>query len=698
MDEQELLEHIDKMLREGNEDGLLDALQPHLEAVRAEDLENEEILKSRAAKFKFKFEQVEGQEYLKAKRMKELENDAQTWSYKAAQYYRPQSLKGLQQAIKAAKAQGLKVRAIGSRHSFSEIIAIGKQEEGTWDIVTEFGNSNRPNKKAVKDVAGVYLDLAATVTPPDDDAVLGHPNDPQTQRPLRRLKATGSEYTNKYYNVVNGLKVSMVNGILCPEENKNADFKNMDFNSPNAYYYRSLYNTGGGAIQRYAGAFSTGTHGSGGFWTTYHDTIRSIVLVDSDGEVHRIEPNDGITDPAKHEAYYADKDLQVNLIQDDDKFYSTIVSMGCFGIIYSVIIEVMPAARLYEQGFYSEKRAGIAHTEVEAEWNLITAKKIANEIKESYSEMYEAYDALKNNPTKDFTMNDLKKMQDELNKKLRFDYFYVNPYINKHGRRAYVRKTNTYTNEPSKGKRSHRKLWPTFFAELGLTAKLARAIFNAGTRPKVGLIDQALKTMQDNAETKDEGYIDLTYKVWNQGTGKMATIGVSIEYAIPIDEFPEIFQELLDTLEREGKTGRRFYLDGPIAIRFARASKGYLAPNSKEYYSRSKEGNIDKDNPKTSEIYCYIELITLPSRKRNHREKQLELYKYIQDYFVIKGCRPHWGLNMGYPLNQQMLGEMYPNFKKWLATYKFFNKDGTFDNQFTMNAGLRDIDGDVPIA
>jgi hypothetical protein len=50
---------------------------------------------------------------------------------------------------------------------------------------------------------------------------------------------------------------------------------------------------------------------------------------------YRIEPKNGITDPAKY------KDPLVQLIQDDDCFYSAICSMGCFGVIYSVVFEVM---------------------------------------------------------------------------------------------------------------------------------------------------------------------------------------------------------------------------------------------------------------------------------------------------------------------------------------------------------------------
>jgi hypothetical protein len=51
--------------------------------------------------------------------------------------------------------------------------------------------------------------------------------------------------------------------------------------------------------------------------------------------LYRIEPVGGITDPAKYD------DPAIQLIQDDDCFHAVICSMGCFGVIYSVVLEVM---------------------------------------------------------------------------------------------------------------------------------------------------------------------------------------------------------------------------------------------------------------------------------------------------------------------------------------------------------------------
>jgi len=60
--------------------------------------------------------------------------------------------------------------------------------------------------------------------------------------------------------------------------------------------------------------------------------------------VYQIEPTSGITDLAT----FANVKLDVILKQDDDWFQSNIVAMGCMGLIYSYILEVLPAYLLRE--------------------------------------------------------------------------------------------------------------------------------------------------------------------------------------------------------------------------------------------------------------------------------------------------------------------------------------------------------------
>jgi len=60
----------------------------------------------------------------------------------------------------------------------------------------------------------------------------------------------------------------------------------------------ALPNMGGYDAQTISGVVSTSTHGSGLRWGPFPDLVRSLDLVVSGGEVVRVEPPDGPTDPA----------------------------------------------------------------------------------------------------------------------------------------------------------------------------------------------------------------------------------------------------------------------------------------------------------------------------------------------------------------------------------------------------------------
>lgn len=107
----------------------------------------------------------------------------------------------------------------------------------------------------------------------------------------------------------------------------------------------ALENMGSFDGQTIAGAVNTGTHGTGMGLSTIADLVRSveIVTVMSENEapavrMFRIEPSDGITDP---QAFFDDRDSHgMGLIQDDDLFYSIVVSYGCMGVVYAYTLEV----------------------------------------------------------------------------------------------------------------------------------------------------------------------------------------------------------------------------------------------------------------------------------------------------------------------------------------------------------------------
>jgi hypothetical protein len=90
---------------------------------------------------------------------------------------------------------------------------------------------------------------------------------------------------------------------------------------------------------------STATHGTGVRYGPLASQARSIDLVATGGVVHRIEPADGITDPAAYAAAFPDHELE----QDDAVFAAVQVGMGLLGIVYSVTVEAVPAYHLREE-------------------------------------------------------------------------------------------------------------------------------------------------------------------------------------------------------------------------------------------------------------------------------------------------------------------------------------------------------------
>lgn len=96
--------------------------------------------------------------------------------------------------------------------------------------------------------------------------------------------------------------------------------------------------------QTLAGAISTGTHGTGISLGPIASSVRSLVLVSGTRAIYQIELSNGITDLVK----FAKANPDMVLKQDDDWFHSSVIAMGCMGLIYSYTLEIMPGYFLEE--------------------------------------------------------------------------------------------------------------------------------------------------------------------------------------------------------------------------------------------------------------------------------------------------------------------------------------------------------------
>lgn len=101
---------------------------------------------------------------------------------------------------------------------------------------------------------------------------------------------------------------------------------------------RALVACGGSAGQTVAGLISTGTHGSHPHEAPPSDAVLALLVVAEGGKVYWIQRPDGPV--ARGGVPYADFEGEV--IADAATMDAAILSLGCFGIIYAVLMKVRP--------------------------------------------------------------------------------------------------------------------------------------------------------------------------------------------------------------------------------------------------------------------------------------------------------------------------------------------------------------------
>jgi FAD binding domain len=109
-----------------------------------------------------------------------------------------------------------------------------------------------------------------------------------------------------------------------------------------------LITMGGASGQTIAGAVSTGTHGGDLYLPPLADTVLAIHLIGAGGTQYWIEPSQGITNPALLQQFVVPNIDPRNIIYDDETFDACLVSFGCMGVIYAVVLKVRDQYNLVE--------------------------------------------------------------------------------------------------------------------------------------------------------------------------------------------------------------------------------------------------------------------------------------------------------------------------------------------------------------
>lgn len=379
-------------------------------------------------------------------------------------YERPATLDDIKKLIVNAEHLGCRVRAIGSGHSFSDVVQTTDILVDTHELKGQIPLNTSVLKDGIDTTGVVHFECGITI------------HDLNNQ-----LEAQGL----------------------------------------------ALANMGGYDAQTLIGAIATGTHGSGITLGPLASCLRSIVLVGDGGHVYRIEPANGMTDPARYASAYPSN----TLVQDDSWFNTVAVSMGCTGVIYSAIIQTVPSYWLKEERYISD-------------WHTVRAQLAEGGI------LYE-------------------------NRHLEV---LVNPYstLPDGNHRCLVTKRNIVPRPvflpPDKTHRNYfAELLGDLFGELPGLESVLVAIFNTYYAHIPQFIDESLNSLVD------DGYTNISYKVLNLGSANnIKAYSAEIGFPMCDNVYLDAVEGILAMASRMRDIGQ-VYMTSPFSLRFVAASSAYLA-------------------------------------------------------------------------------------------------------------------------
>ncbi len=424
---------------------------------------------------------------------------------------------------------------------------------------------------------------------------------------------------------------------------------------------KAVKNMGSFDWQTIIGAISTGTHGSSIHTGPMAESVRSIEMVTVtkvDGEpnirMRRIEPTDGITDRAAFERDEHRHDTE--LIQDDDTFYSAVVSFGSIGLVYSLTLEVR------DEYWLEEKPEALEWNEVKQLLRLESDSRFP----------YKLPRVLADNDFWEFLVNSA-----EVQGKKTTD----SPM-------CYVLTRNERPEVSKPGDWKDKFKWPPRRDEACMPRRVAEDLVRPAidnTSGKVlgiadigGLIKTNFKSTAKKPPFEGDMYRSRNYWVLRRERDDSKPReepdpppeAISNEIAVPLEKTVEAVEAILDLMA----SSDAFYAV-PFGVRFVAPSKHYLA--------------MQYDRPT-----CMIEVPMVLPNKSDKRAEQFHLFKEALEAIEKKLCyrpghlggRPHWGQYNA--LDRRNLEKLYDKLPVFERVYSQHNAFGTFDNAYTRQIGL----------
>jgi len=385
----------------------------------------------------------------------------------------------------------------------------------------------------------------------------------------------------------------------------------------------ALPNMGGWGAQSVAGVLATSTHGSGLAYGAYPSIVAALVLVASGGRVVQLEAEDGPSDPAAFAGVVLTPDGPVagELIQNNDAFYSALVSMGTMGITYAVILRVTDAFWLREEREVTTWAAliapgGFLHSVVN---HKLPTPAADGSLPDFYQVITEPYRA----PAE-------------------------------RTRAVIVRRTKIPVRDvPEPHCRRRGSILLSMAAAYGRSHPDALPnLFNSDPPLAPGVLHLALKSERTRC------FEGRSYDVFNEGDVNLLR-GFSVEVGVALEDTIAAVERLRATAIDKLRTRTGIH-SAPIALRFVKQSPAYLSPQ----YGRDTT---------MIEIFALVGVLGTDAVLRSAEVELIESF----------GGRPHWGLDLNVLTGSQQLAALYPRFETWNLQRQHWNASGVFDGELT---------------
>ena len=381
----------------------------------------------------------------------------------------------------------------------------------------------------------------------------------------------------------------------------------------------ALDNMGAFDWQSISGAISTGTHGTGIHRGAMQDQVRAIILILSNGETWHIEPAEGITDPALF-----NHNEGIKLVQNDDIFYSAVLSLGAMGFIYEFILEV-------GEKYWLEETRQVLNWDTDLKPAILDGR-----------------------------------FQQWVEHDFEFVSFRVNPYYTKDKKTGeQVRLCSLAFQKVHSDKRvphgEARNIFFTFLGNLGLSMWILIQRLNANLSRIPESINMAIKG------TKDKNFVSRSYRVLYQSGLSIRREGISSEFAFDLD-----YNNLVNIIDKLGihfselRDQYGLYLSSHIPVRFV--------PKSKAYLSQCHTG------PK-----MYVDLPTLDGV---HGAEQILDHNQVYVLNELKGIIHWGKLNYHLYTRHDLISAHYPMANVWSTIRNQLDPIGMFHSYFAKKMGL----------